>query len=136
ADHPEVVAFVAQLALRYRQKFGSDIVIDLICFRRYGHNELDDASFTQPLMARRIATHEPVSKIYTDRLLKAKHITEAEVEAMHEQAQAAMLKAREEARKMKNQVSQRLGGVWKGIQVAGTDWSSDTRVKPDVLEQI
>lgn len=136
ADHPEVVAFVAQLAMRYRQKFGSDIVIDLICFRRYGHNELDDASFTQPLMAKRIATHEAVSKLYTDRLLKANHITEAEVEAMHEEAQTAMLKAREEARKMKTQISQRLGGVWKGIQVAGSDWTADTRVKEEVLKSI
>lgn len=136
ADHPECVAFIAQLALRYRQKFASDIVIDLVCFRRYGHNELDDASFTQPMMAKLIAKHEPVSKLYADRLLLDNHVSPAEVEAMHSEAQAAMLKAREAARKMETQVSQRFGGIWRGITTAGSDWSSNTTVKKETLLKI
>ena len=136
ADHPEVVAFIAQLALRYRQKFASDIVIDLVCYRRYGHNELDDASFTQPMMAKRIAAIQPVSKLYADRLLLDKHVTEAEVSVMQQEAKAAMLKAREEARQMKALESQLLGGVWKGLKVAGADWTADTTVERKTLEQV
>ncbi len=136
ADHPEVVAFVAQLALRYRQKFGSDIVIDLVCYRKYGHNELDDASFTQPVMAKLIAKQEPVSKLYTDRLRLDDHVSEAEVEAMHAEAKTAMLKARENARKMETQISQRLGGNWRGIVPAGPDWTADTTVDKNILLKI
>lgn len=136
ADHPECVAFIAQLALRYRQKFGSDIVIDLVCFRKYGHNELDDASFTQPVMAKLIAKHEAVSKLYIDRLLLDNHLSESDVETMHSDAQAAMLKAREVARKMETQVSQSFGGVWRGLKTAGPDWRSDTTVKRDTLLKI
>lgn len=136
ADHPEVVAFIAQLALRYRQKFRSDIVIDLVCFRRHGHNELDDASFTQPIMSKQIAKHEPVSKIYADRLLKADHISESEVASMSADARNAMLKARESARKMPTQISQRLGGRWKGLSSAGADWRADTTCKREDLEGI
>ncbi len=136
ADHPEVVAFVAQLALRYRQKFHSDIVIDLVCFRRHGHNELDDASFTQPIMAKQIAKHESVSKLYTERLKLADHISQAEVEKMQLDAKNAMLAAREGARKMPTQVSQRLGGRWKGLVSAGPDWRANTTVKKEDLETI
>ena len=136
ADHPEVVAFIAQLALRYRQKFASDIVIDLVCFRRHGHNELDDASFTQPMMAKLIAAHEAVSKLYTERLLIGGHMTRQEVTAMHEDAKGSMLKAREEARSLEVLESQRLGGVWKGLKSAGMDWTADTKVPRKVLDQV
>lgn len=135
ADHPEVVAFIAQLALRYRQKFASDIVIDLVCFRRHGHNELDDASFTQPMMAQRIDEHEPVSKLYTDRLVIGEHMTSDEVNGLHEEAKGAMLKAREEARSLKVLESQRLGGIWNGLKSAGPDWTANTTVPRNVLEQ-
>jgi 2-oxoglutarate dehydrogenase E1 component len=136
ADHPEVVAFVAQLALRYRQKFHSDIVIDLVCFRRHGHNELDDASFTQPIMAKQIAKHAAVSRLYTDRLKLADYISEAEVDTMRSDAKNAMLTAREAARKMPTQPSQRLGGRWKGLVSAGPDWRADTTFKKEELETI
>ncbi len=136
ADHPEVVAFIAQLALRYRQKFASDIVIDLVCFRRHGHNELDDASFTQPMMAKQIAAHKPVSDLYLERLRLDDHVSESAVAAMRDQAKGAMLRAREDARKMDALSSQVLGGVWKGLRSAGPDWRADTKVARKTLEQI
>lgn len=136
ADHPEAVAFVAQLALRYRQRFGSDIVVDLVCFRRHGHNELDDASFTQPIMAARIAKHESASKLYAERLVKADHISAKEIDDMRDTAKNAMLNAREDARKMETQVSQRLGGIWKGLRSAGPDWTANTTVAHAALESV
>ena len=70
ADDPEAVVWVGQLAVAYRQKFNCDIVIDLIGYRRHGHNETDEPAFTQPLMYKKIKAHPTVLTIYTDKLIK------------------------------------------------------------------
>jgi 2-oxoglutarate dehydrogenase E1 component len=136
ADHPETVALTAQLALAYRQTFHRDVVIDLVCFRRHGHNELDDASFTQPVMARLIDRHPPVSRIYADKLVRAGAVSQEEVHQMTEQVKGAMVAARDTARAMSTQVTQRLGGAWKGLKPAGADWSADTAVPRESLDAI
>jgi 2-oxoglutarate decarboxylase len=69
-DDPEAVAYVAGLALEYRQKFRRDVVIDLVCYRRWGHNETDEPSYTQPLMYARIKTHPSVATLYGNKLLR------------------------------------------------------------------
>ncbi|HVR92115.1 MAG TPA: 2-oxoglutarate dehydrogenase E1 component [Novosphingobium sp.] len=69
-DDPEAVTFACKLAIDYRQKFGRDIVIDMWCYRRFGHNEGDEPSFTQPLMYARIRQHPPVSALYAARLVE------------------------------------------------------------------
>jgi len=68
-DDPEAVYRVATLAMEYRQTFKRDVVIDLICFRKYGHNEGDEPSFTQPLMYRKIKVHPGVRTLYANRLI-------------------------------------------------------------------
>jgi 2-oxoglutarate dehydrogenase E1 component len=68
-DHPEAVTFACKLAIDYRQKFGRDIVIDMWCYRRFGHNEGDEPSFTQPLMYAKIRQHPPVSELFAARLV-------------------------------------------------------------------
>ena len=69
ADDPEDVLFVTRLALRYRQRFHKDVVIDMVCYRRLGHNESDEPAATQPVMYRIIRQHPTVRKLYADRLL-------------------------------------------------------------------
>ncbi|MEZ5736275.1 MAG: 2-oxoglutarate dehydrogenase E1 component [Novosphingobium sp.] len=69
-DDPEAVTFACKLAIEYRQRFDKDVVIDMWCYRRFGHNEGDEPSFTQPLMYAQIRKHPPVSKIYAERLLE------------------------------------------------------------------
>ncbi len=68
-DDPEAVTFACKLAIDYRQTFGRDVVVDMWCYRRFGHNEGDEPSFTQPLMYQRIRQHPPVSKLYAERLI-------------------------------------------------------------------
>ncbi|WJS97436.1 2-oxoglutarate dehydrogenase E1 component [Novosphingobium humi] len=67
-DDPEAVTFACKLAIDYRQTFGRDIVIDMWCYRRFGHNEGDEPGFTQPLMYQKIRAHKPVSELYAERL--------------------------------------------------------------------
>jgi 2-oxoglutarate dehydrogenase E1 component len=67
-DDPEAVTFACKLAIEYRQQFNRDIVIDMWCYRRFGHNEGDEPSFTQPLMYKEIRSHAPISEIYGARL--------------------------------------------------------------------
>ncbi|MGZ8335981.1 MAG: 2-oxoglutarate dehydrogenase E1 component [Allosphingosinicella sp.] len=69
-DDPEAVTFACKLAIEYRQKFNRDIVIDMWCYRRFGHNEGDEPSFTQPLMYKAIRAHPPISEVYGARLVK------------------------------------------------------------------
>ena len=68
-DDPEAVTFACKMAIEFRQKFHRDIVIDMWCYRRFGHNEGDEPSFTQPLMYARIKQHPPVSEVYGKRLI-------------------------------------------------------------------
>lgn len=65
-EAPEAAVHVARLALEYRQTYGRDVVVELICYRRHGHNEADEPAFTQPLMYRQIASRPPVNRIYAD----------------------------------------------------------------------
>ncbi len=79
-DDPEACVRVARLAFAYRQRFHKDVVVDMICYRRHGHNEGDDPSYTQPLMYKRIEARRSVRKLYTESLVKRGDITLEECE--------------------------------------------------------
>lgn len=81
-DDAEAVCMVACLALEYRQRFGRDVVVDMICYRKHGHNESDEPAFTQPTLYKRIAQHPPVSSLYHRELVADATISEAEGEAI------------------------------------------------------
>jgi 2-oxoglutarate dehydrogenase E1 component len=92
-DDPESVVRVAQLAFEYRQQFHRDVFIDLICYRRRGHNEGDDPSMTQPLMYNLIEAKRSVRKLYTEALVGRGDITEEEYEAAHRDFQDRLERA-------------------------------------------
>lgn len=82
ADDPEAVAFVTKLALDYRQTFGHDVVVDVICFRKLGHNEQDTPSLTQPLMYKAVAQHPGTRKLYAEKLVTQGVLAENEPDDM------------------------------------------------------
>jgi 2-oxoglutarate dehydrogenase E1 component len=82
ADDPDAVALVGRLAFEYRMRFRKDVVVDLVCYRRHGHNEADEPAATQPGMYGAIRNHPTVRRLYADRLVEAGIVREEEVQAM------------------------------------------------------
>lgn len=84
-DCPQEIMWVTSLALEFRQKFGRDVVIDIVCYRRYGHNETDEPAFTQPNMARTISTHPSTAALYRERLVSGGVLSEAEAASLEQE---------------------------------------------------
>jgi 2-oxoglutarate decarboxylase len=132
-DDPEACVRVAHLAFAYRQRFHKDVVIDMWCYRRHGHNEGDDPSYTQPLMYRRIDEHRSVRKLYVESLVKRGDITIDEAEqAMDDfraKLQAALDATRDagEAPKAIERTRRPLRGVLPEVFTA---------VPPDTLDEV
>jgi multifunctional 2-oxoglutarate metabolism enzyme len=97
-DDPEACVWVTKLALAFRQRFHKDVVIDLVCYRRYGHNEGDDPSYTQPLMYRAIEDHRSTRKLYMEKLVNRGDITLEEAEAALEDYRKRLDEAFEETK--------------------------------------
>jgi 2-oxoglutarate dehydrogenase E1 component len=94
-DDPEAAISAIRLALAYRERFGEDVVVDLVGYRRFGHNEQDEAAYTQPLMAQRIAAQPTVREQYAARLVEDGVVTADEAEKMAESVQAELRRAHE-----------------------------------------
>ena len=97
-DDPDAVAYVASLALEYRQKFKKDVVIDLVCYRRWGHNETDEPSYTQPLMYARIKNHPSAASLYGEKLVREGTVTQEALDALWAAKKAEMQSEGEEAK--------------------------------------
>ncbi|MCC5834556.1 MAG: 2-oxoglutarate dehydrogenase E1 component [Opitutales bacterium] len=98
-DDPEAVVWVTELALEYRQAFNCDVVIDMYCYRRHGHNEADEPAFTQPVLYDRIKDHPPVSTVYSKRLQEANVIEAKQIEKMEERRRNDLKQSYEEMRR-------------------------------------
>ena len=98
ADDPEACVAAVRLAMAYRERWGRDVVIDLIGYRRFGHNETDEPAYTQPLMAAKIKEHPPVSQVYAEALVKEGIATPDEVEERTDERQKVLRAAHDELR--------------------------------------
>jgi 2-oxoglutarate dehydrogenase E1 component len=99
SDNPELACMAAELALEFRQQFATDVVIDMVCYRRHGHNEADEPAFTQPLLYQKISRKEATGEIYGRKLIAEGTITEDEREAIRKEYTDALEASLEKAKK-------------------------------------
>jgi 2-oxoglutarate dehydrogenase E1 component len=139
-DDPLAVAFVAQNALEFRQTFGCDVVIDMYCYRRYGHNETDEPSFTQPKLYKRIHSHPAVTKIFKNRMLESGVLTAAEAEALEKEfrrrLESALTEVRSSEVKSKSDHQRSLEESAAIFQPAYSHEDPDTRVSAKTIGRI
>jgi 2-oxoglutarate dehydrogenase E1 component len=136
-DDPEAAAHAARLAIAFRQAFKKDVFINLVCYRRHGHNELDDPTFTQPVMYRKIAAHPTALTIYRRRLESEGVVTPDDTDRRVTEFRELMNDAQSYARDFApRQPVFAFGGLWKGLTWAGDDWSADTRVPAEVVQEV
>src|SRR6266851_2247610 len=117
-DDPEAVVHVSRIATEFRQHFKRDVVIDMFCYRRYGHNESDEPMFTQPLMYKQIGSHKTVKEVYAQRLEAEGIVTAADVQAMDAALREKLDKALEAANQYKPNKADWLEGRWAGMTIA------------------
>lgn len=135
-DDPEAVVRVGLLAVDFRQTFKRDVVIDVMCYRRYGHNEGDEPSFTQPRMYRAIKDQRHVTWLYRERLLDQNVLSAEEVKAIERSFRERLQNALDTVKSDPPAAPlETLGGVWKGF-CRSHNGSIDTRVRRDLLDYI
>ena len=136
-DDPEACLHVARMAIAFRQEFHCDVMIDLWCYRKNGHNEQDEPSFTQPVMAREIAAKTSIRDLYAKKLIEQGVLKPEEFEQMKLESRQRLDKALSKAREPKPRTDAKgFGGIWKGLSKAGSDWSAVTAVSPEILEKV
>ena len=117
-DDPEAVTHVAKVATEFRQRFRKPVVIDMFCYRRHGHNEGDEPSFTQPLMYKRIRNHRPVVDIYADQLGKEGLFDREQIDQMRADARSRLESEFDAADSYRPNRADWLDGRWSGIGFA------------------
>ncbi len=135
-DDPEAVCLVTSIALDFRMKFGRDVVVDLVCYRRLGHNEQDEPMVTQPLMYKKIHQHPPTRKVYADRLVAAQVLTENDAEEMIKTFRAALDGGYHTNKTILSNYKPPFEVNWKPY--VGTRWNEndDTRLPLELLQQL
>ncbi|MDC0498253.1 2-oxoglutarate dehydrogenase E1 component [Alphaproteobacteria bacterium] len=120
-DDPEAVVHVCRLAAEYRNLFKEDVVVDMFCYRRSGHNEADEPMFTQPLMYKMIKKHQTTLNIYKDKLVKEEILTEDEAKNKISHFKEFLDNEFELSKSYKPNKADWLDGTWSGIKTASID---------------
>ncbi len=131
-DDPEAVVFVTKLAVDYRNEFKKDVVIDLVCYRRRGHNETDEPSATQPTMYAAIRKHRTTRTLYAERLVGEGVIDQAEVESTATEYRAALDRGETVARGLVSEPDKSLFVDW--TPYLGHDWQTPAKTQYDIKE--
>ncbi len=136
-DDPEAVVHAAKVATEFRQKFGKDVVIDIFCYRRFGHNEGDEPMFTNPLMYKRIKKHKTTLSLYTERLVKDGLIPEGEIEDMKASFQSHLADEFEAGKDYRPNKADWLDGRWSHLDPTRDDYQrGKTAIAPETLEEV
>lgn len=136
-DDVEAVVHACELAVEWRQKWKSDVVVDIVCYRRYGHNEIDDPMFTQPLMYKVIKQHRSAYQQYADKLVREGTVSPAEVAEIHDRVLGILNKEFDLSKNFETQKKDWLASMWTGFK--SPDQLSrikHTGVALDVLKQV
>ncbi|MFI4934421.1 MAG: 2-oxoglutarate dehydrogenase E1 component [Caulobacterales bacterium] len=135
-DDPEAVVYAAKVATEYRQQFGKDVVIDMFCYRRFGHNEGDDPTMTQPLMYLTIKHHPTTRELYGQRLIDEGVITEADLESFLSEFDAYLDKEFEAGKTYQADKADWLDGKWAGLTPEHEERRGDTAIRAQKLKDI
>jgi 2-oxoglutarate dehydrogenase E1 component len=138
-DDPEAVVHVARIATEFRQEFRRDVVVDMFCYRRHGHNEGDEPAFTQPIMYRAIADHPTTREVYAGKLASEGTVGADEAERLKADFQVRMEKEFSAADSFKQNQTDWLEGRWRGlVQLTGDEEfrEDDTAVPMDRLREV
>jgi len=137
-DDPEAVVHCVKLALSYRQRFGDDVVIDMVCYRRHGHNEGDEPSFTNPLLYAKIRKREPLRALYTARLVRGGVLSEGDVERIEEDLSEQLQQALQIIKTRPPEPDEPYGlrGPWRGFARTEPAEEPVTAVPAERLAQI
>jgi 2-oxoglutarate dehydrogenase E1 component len=136
-DDVEAVVQVSEIAAEFRQKFCKDVVIDMVCYRRHGHNEGDEPSFTQPIMYRKIKDQPTTREVYVKRLVAEGSMTQADADKVNADFVAALEQDFQAASSYKPNKADWLEGRWQGLEVAsGDDRNGKTGVESSVLREV
>ena len=130
ADDPEAVVFVTRLALEYRMRFRKDVVIDLVCYRRHGHNEADEPAATQPVMYGVIRKHPTVRQIYAEKLAAEASIPESDAAAMVENYRQGLDEGRPQARASLGMIGNKFTVDWS--KYSQSDWHERVQTGIDI----
>ncbi len=135
-DDPEAVVHCAKIATEYRQKFNRDVVIDMVCYRRFGHNEGDEPSFTQPLMYKKIKSHPSTLEIYGNQLSNEGLISSKEIESQKKNFKNFLEKELESSKSYKSELKW-FEGAWSRFKPGlGKDKRGQSGVKREKLLEI
>ena len=126
-DDPEAVVYAAKIAIEFRQKFHKPVVIDMFCYRRFGHNEGDEPSFTQPLMYKQIRAHKTTLQIYTEKLVAEGVLTDGEVMKLQANWWHHLETAMQASQSFKPGKADWLDGRWSGLRAATSGAEEDRR---------
>ncbi len=136
-DDPEAVVHAAKVATEFRQKFHKDVVIDIFCYRRFGHNEGDEPMFTNPIMYKKIKTQKTTLQLYTERLVKDGLIPEGEIEDMKAAFQAHLNEEFEAGKEYKPNKADWLDGRWSHLDRQGEDYQrGQTSISPETMAEV
>jgi 2-oxoglutarate dehydrogenase E1 component len=136
-DDPESAYRTIRLLLEYRQKFHKDVIVDLICYRRLGHNENDEPAFTQPNMYNIIKNHPPTIQVYEKQLLESSDISKPEIDKIKEEVRDWLENSFNEAKNkdIKIQVDT-MQGVWSGLSLNSTKEEPATNISKEMVEKV
>ncbi|MGK7753415.1 MULTISPECIES: 2-oxoglutarate dehydrogenase E1 component [unclassified Roseovarius] len=136
-DDPEAVVHAAKVATEFRQKFRKDVVIDIICYRRFGHNEGDEPMFTNPIMYKKIKSQKTTLSLYTERLVKDGLIPEGEIDDMKAAFQSYLADEFEAGKEYRPNKADWLDGKWSHLDSKDEDYQrGETAIKKKTMAEI